>query len=1032
MFFIEERIRRVLEDLNNYTLKDTRDVLNYKYCEREGGASRGPLLEHQSWKNFSKTDRWGGRDKYFCFTTEITIPEEFKGKTVVYNIRTGRENDWDAINPQFLIYVNGEIRQGLDVNHRRVLLTYDAVPGEVYSIVLYAFSGMKEGLAELTSDISILNRDVERLYFDIKVAYDSALLLNKDDKDRIDLISGLNEAVNLLDLRKPFSDAFHDSVKKSIEYIDKHIYGKKNANKKFTAYCTGHTHIDVAWLWTLKQAREKAIRSFSTVLSLMEQYPDYVFMSTQPQLYQFIKEDYPEVYEKIKQRVREGRWEPEGAMWIEPDCNLISGESMVRQIMFGTRFFKKEFGVNSTIVWLPDVFGFSGAIPQILKKSGIECFMTTKLKWNETNIFPYDTFMWKGIDGSEILTYFTIHHGAFLGPKCVNEVWDAHKQKGLNSEVLVPFGYGDGGGGATSEMLENGERLLKGVAGCPEIRMAGMKDFVASLKSSIKGNRKLPKWVGELYFELHRGTYTSIAKNKRYNRKTEFLLQDSELMSVISSDTAGTVYPKDKINSCWETVLLNQFHDILPGSSIKEVYEESRQQYEQVIHTGKEILNHSVRAVSAKIDLKETSVVVFNQLSFMRSDLVLLDLPQGWQDIELLDNGHKVVHQITEDRKVLFYAENVPAKGYKVYSIRNAARSYVKNHETVYAGTGELDNRFFNIRLDSKGRMVSIYDKSCRREVLKPGEAGNVLQAFEDLPYANDAWDIAIYYQEKMWEIDDIVSIGTIERGPVRSSVRIKRRFLDSEIVQDILIYNDIPRIDFVSKVDWKEKGILLKAAFPVDVHADKATYDIQFGNIERATHWNTSWDYARFEVYGHKWADISEDGYGVSLMNDCKYGYDIKDGLMRITLLKSAFWPHTEADREKHEFTYLLYPHAGDWKTGGTVQMAYNLNCPMYAIVEEAHAGVMPQEYSFIGLDCENVIVDTIKKAEDSDDIIVRVFECYNRRTKVRASMHKEIERLAECDLMENETEVLSAHGNTFEFEIKPYEIKTFKLRFK
>jgi alpha-mannosidase len=990
------------------------------------------LINTEDWKTFERTDRWGGRDKYFCFATQVTIPEEFKGETIVYNVRTGREADWDAVNPQFLVYVNGEIKQGFDVNHRRVTLTYNAVPGDVYSIILYAFSGMKEGLAELTSDISILNRNVERLYFDIKVPYDSALLLNKDDKDRIDLINGLNDAINMLDLRKPFSDEFNDSVDKTIHYLQNNIYDLKNANKKFTAYCVGHTHIDVAWLWTLTQTREKAIRSFSTVLSLMDQYPDYIFMSTQPQLYKFIKEDYPEVYEKIRKRVKQGRWEPEGAMWIEPDCNLISGESFVRQIMFGSRFFEKEFGVKNTIVWLPDVFGFSGAMPQILKKSGIECFMTTKLKWNETNLFPYDTFMWKGIDGSEILTYFTIHHGAFLGPQCVNEVWSTHKQKGLNREVLVPFGYGDGGGGATNEMLENGERLKKGVAGCPKIEMAGMKDFVASLKSSVKGNKKLPKWVGELYFELHRGTYTSIAKNKRYNRKTEFLLQDVELMSVMAKDLAGLAYQQDEINGCWETVLLNQFHDILPGSSIKEVYEESQQQYQAVTHTGNEILKDSVKAVVKNIDLKESSIVVFNQLSFIRNDVVQFDIPRGWSGVEINDHARLCPSQATEDGKVLFYAENVPAKGFKVFTIRQTPQVANQNTDILNSGVCELDNRFFNIKFDKNGNMESIYDKSNSRDVLKPGETGNVLQAFEDLPYANDAWDIAIYYQEKMWEINDIVSIETIEKGPVRSTVRIKRKFLDSEIVQDIYLYNDVQRIDFVSRVDWKEKGILLKAAFPVDLHADKATYDIQFGNIERATHWNTSWDYSKFEVCAHKWADVSEDGYGVSLINDCKYGYDIKDGLMRITLLKSAFWPHTEADREKHEFTYSLYPHAGDWRVGGTVPMSYNLNCPMYATVEEAHSGSMSGEYSLISLDCENVIVDTIKKAEDSEDIIVRLFECYNRRSKVRASMHKVIERLAECDLMENETEVRHCEGSSFEFEIRPYEIRTFKLRLK
>jgi alpha-mannosidase len=578
MFFIEERIKRVLEELDRNICKHSIEITKYRFKEGSSIASNS-CFDTESWRVFERTDRWGGKDTHFLFSTEVEMPADFAGETVVYNIRTGREGDWDAINPQFLAYVNGKLKQGLDVNHRRVILTESAVPGDKYSIILQAYSGMKEGLVELTSDISILNRNVGKLYFDIKVPYDAVLLMNKEDKKRIDILNFLNEAINLLDLRKPFSDEFNHSVAEAGKYLEENIYSINNSNSNITAYCVGHTHIDVAWLWTLAQTREKAIRSFSTVLTLMEQYPDYIFMSSQPQLYKFIKEDYPEVYEEIKERIKQGRWEPEGAMWIEPDCNLISGESFVRQILFGCRFFEKEFGVKNKIVWLPDVFGFSASMPQILKKSGIECFITTKLKWNETNVMPYDTFMWRGIDGSEILTYFTIHHGAFLGPQSVNEVWESYKQKDLNNQVLVPFGFGDGGGGATSEMLENGERLLAGVPGCPQIKMAKMNDFVESLKSNVLKNKKLPKWVGELYFELHRGTYTSIARNKRYNRKSEFLLQDVEFMSVLAKCLAGKPYEQEKINSCWETVLLNQFHDILTGSSIKEVYDESQEQY---------------------------------------------------------------------------------------------------------------------------------------------------------------------------------------------------------------------------------------------------------------------------------------------------------------------------------------------------------------------------------------------------------------------------------------------------------------------
>lgn len=1034
MFFLSERIRAVLGELNNLILSDGKLLRNIKIKETNIRNIEALSEDKAEWKPFGSTCRWGGVDKHFWFKAEFQIPQCFQGKTVVCETKTGREGDWDAINPQFLVYLNEKIKQGLDVNHRSFIIADNANAGDVYSIMFHAYSGMKEGLVEFNSSIYVLNKDVQRLYYDIKVSYDAVLLLESQDKQRIDTINCLNEAINIIDLRKPLSDDFNESILAAEEYLRKKIYSKNNAQKGISAYCVGHTHIDVAWLWTLAQTREKAIRSFSTVLALMDRYPEYVFMSSQPQLYKFIKEDYPEVYEKIKEKVMAGRWEPEGAMWVEPDCNLISGESLVRQLMFGTRFFKKEFGVKNRIVWLPDTFGFSAALPQIFKKSGIECFITTKLKWNEYNIIPYDTFMWKGIDGSEILTYFTTQNGAFLGPQSITEVWKSHKQKDINNSVLVPFGYGDGGGGATYEMLENGQRLINGIAGCPEIKMGKMGDFVDSLKISISEAKRLPKWAGELYFEMHRGTYTSIARNKRYNRKSEILYQDVEFLSILGSKIANKPYPQNKINAGWETILLNQFHDILPGSAIKEVYDESRKQYLNIINSGKAMLNESMRDIAKSIKIDKKSIVVFNQLGYKRNDIVKIQMPDGWNNVAIFDPDDGIcTSQTVGGSKIIFYARNIPSKGYKVFEIRELKcdpSSMGSSQKDINISAEEMDNEFFNIKLDDSGNLTSIYDKVNDREVIKPGCKGNVLQAFEDLPYANDAWDIDIYYQEKMWEVDDLESIEIVENGPLRYTLKIIRKFMDSVIMQYLHIYRYIPRIDFESKIDWKEKHILLKTAFPVDIHTNHASYDIQFGNIDRPNHWNTSWDYAKFEVCAHKWADISEYGYGVSILNDCKYGHDIKDNLMRLTLIKSAVWPNIDADREMHEFTYSLYPHKGDWRGGGTVNMAYKLNYPMHAMIVDVHSGNLPDEFSLISLDCENVIAETVKKAEDSDDIIIRVYECYNMKSKVRAVFFKKIVKISECDLMENEISICKADSNTFIFEINPYEIKTFKLK--
>lgn len=1056
MFFIEERIKRIVEELGRYIYPDSEPVNSYKMKQGNFKGGEQPDLDTSTWEPFVPGNRWGGRNLHFWFRTEIQIPDRFDGKTVVYEVKTGREGDWDALNPQFLAYKNGKLVQGLDVNHREITLSESARTGEIYTIALLAYSGMKEGLVELNSKISVLDKEVEKLYYNIKVPLEIAALLDKEDKRKFDILNYLNEAINMLDLRKPFSTAFNNSVAETNRYLEGEFYGKYCGNEDVIAHCVGHTHIDVAWLWTLSQTREKTARSFSTVLNLMEQYPEYIFMSSQPQLYKFIKEDYPEVYEEIKKRVQEGKWEPEGAMWLEADCNVSSGESLVRQVLFGTRFFEKEFGVKNKILWLPDVFGYSAALPQILKKSGIQYFMTTKISWNEYNKLPYDTFMWRGIDGTEVLTHFittrdpgfrlnphvTTYNGNLI-PSQVIGAWKRYQQKDINNEVLISYGYGDGGGGPTKEMLENARRMEKGIPGCPKVKLGNSFDFFKKLEKTVSGKKRLPKWVGELYLEYHRGTYTSVARNKKFNRKSEILFQDVELLSTINSVAAGAPeYPQDSINHGWETILLNQFHDILPGSSIKEVYEDSREQYLEILKRGRELGYSAIGNIARSICLNDTSVVVFNQLSFERSDIVEFEMPQGYDCIEVYDlNGNEVASQVIDAgnkegqpcRKVVFFAENVPAKGYKAFILKKPAGSSSSTScKELQTSKTSLANKYFDIKLDQDSNIISIFDKVNRREILKAGSRANVLQAFEDKPHNHDAWDINIYYQEKMWEINDVENVEVIENGPVRACIEVKRRFLDSTLVQRIYAYNDIPRIDFATRIDWKEKQILLKAAFPVDIHADKATYEIQYGNVERPAHWNTSWDYARFEVCAHKWADLSEDDYGISLMNDCKYGHDIKDSEMRLTLLKSAVEPNVDADREVHEFTYSLYPHSGDWKKANTVQMAYSLNCPMYAKVEEAHEGSLPAQFSLVNLDRENVVIEVVKKAEDSEDIIVRLYECFNRRTAVNLTFFRELSGVWECDLMENNIIPVEAAGNSFKFEINPYEIKTFKLRVK
>ncbi len=1046
MNFNVDRIKKILSELETYIFPDCVPVEKYKMKKGNFSGGENPNLDLKGWVDFNSYDRWGGmeeKERHCWFRTEIAIPPQFDGRTVIYHVMTAEVGKWDLANPQLLVYVNGQVVQGLDVRHQEIILSQKAKAGEVYQIAMNSYCGIKGGLVDLKTSISGIDKNVEKLYYDLKVPLEVSELLDKDDKRKNDILRFLTTAVNKIDLRKPFSESFHQTIQNACGYLQLEFYEGFCRGADVTTLCVGHTHIDVAWLWTLAQTREKVARSFSTVLNLMKEYPEYIFMSSQPQLYQFLKEDYPDLYAQVKQRVAEGRWEPEGAMWVEADCNLISGESLVRQIMFGTRFFEREFGVKNKILWLPDVFGYSAALPQILKKSGIEYFMSTKLGWNDTNGLPYDSFMWRGLDGTEILTHFITaqsptfmptpfavsYNGRIDAPHVISS-WKKYQQKDLHNEVLMAFGYGDGGGGATRWMLENARRFEKGIPGCPVVKIGKSIDYFQRLEESVANNPKLPRWVGELYLEFHRGTYTSMARNKKYNRKSEFLFKDVELLSVIADKAAGSnQYPQEKLNRGWQTILLNQFHDIIPGSSIKQVYEDSQQQYMQVLGEGKEMLENALERIGKNIALNSTSLIVFNQLSYDRSDIAVFNLPEGYEQVEVLDKGQTELLQFS-GRQAVFFARDIPANGYKAFEIRKVQEVPALSVPVELSVSSEiLENRFFKIKLDTDANITSLYDKINQREVVQAGKRANVLQAFEDKPSDYDAWEISIFYEEKMWEVNDVISVNVIEEGPLRACLRVKKKFVDSEIIQDMVIYRDLPRIDFVNRIDWKEKQILLKTAFPVDVYANKATFEIQYGNLERTTHKNTSWDVARFEVCGHKWADLSEAGYGVSLLNDCKYGHDIHDSVMRLTLIKSAIDPNEDADREVHEFTYSLYPHEGNWRTGKTVDMAYSLNCPMYTRLEDVHDGALPANFSFIKVNKENVIVEVVKKAEDSDEIIVRLYECHGRRDHVKLEFFKVLNHVWECDLMENNAEEIEVQGSGFEFQIKPYEIKTFKL---
>ena len=1025
MYFIDKRIQVICDELRRERIRDRSAMgcWSYKkglFFRPEEADAAAASFEHFDCSSM----HWYGPDEHYWFRADLTVPESFAGRSVWMNIRTQIDEYDDGKNPQFLLFVDGEVTQGLDMNHREVRLLERARGGETFRIDLQAYTGTLYSEFNLLVELYWLDEEVDGLYYDLQVPLWAFSRMDEDDKTRLDIQTVLNDAVNLLDLRRPYSAEYYSGVAAARALLEERLYKAMGGHDDVVATCIGHTHIDVAWWWTVAQTREKVARSFATVLKLMDEYPEYRFMSSQCVLYDFLRQRYPEVYERVKARVAEGHWEPEGGMWLESDTNLTSGESLVRQFVHGKRFFKEEFGVDCRILWLPDVFGYSGALPQIMKRSGIDYFMTTKLAWNQIDKIPNDTFIWRGIDGSEVLThlittagigqdvkknFFTTYNG-LLHPDAIMGGWERYQNKEINNDILVAFGHGDGGGGPTREMLEVARRMERGVKGIPCVRQEFAGKYFRELEARVKDNPRLDTWEGELYFEYHRGTLTSMARNKRSNRKSELLLMDLELASVMAQDALA--YPAQEIDGMWKTVLLNQFHDILPGSSIHEVYEVTRREYAELAETAGTLLRERLRALAGK----GGAIAVFNTLGFERDDIVRLE---GVDCAALADDeGRTFPVQRTAEGAVA-YVRGLPPKGYKSLVPVSAGEAA----PSAFRLDGDtLTTPFYRVTLDENGHFSSIYDLEYDRETVQPGRRANLLRMFEDKPIYYDNWDIDDYYTEKSWDVDNLTKLEWTEMGPVRATLRLEYEIAGVTVAQDVRFYADSRRIDFETVVDWTLHQHLLKVEFPVAVHSDEATFDIQFGSLKRKVHKNTSWDKARFEYGGQKWMDFSEGHYGVALLNDCKYGHSVSNGVLSLTLIKSGIEPNPDADVEKHYFTYAIMPHGGGWREGGVVREGYKLNQPAYALAEAAEG----LSYSFASAEPANIVLETVKAAEDGSGTVLRLYECDDALTKASLRLPEGTKRAFKCNLLEEREEELEIDGGRAALTFKPFEIVT------
>ncbi|MBN2308173.1 MAG: alpha-mannosidase [Candidatus Hydrogenedentes bacterium] len=1002
----------------------------YSLCQPIGqleacitGLGKGPEpMPASGWKPFALHGRWGGFDQTTWFRMTASIPKAMKGAEVVALIRPGGES---------LAYVNGAPRQGLDPNHDEVLLTHKARGGERFALALESVPSVRfdEYHYFERADLAVKNPLAWEFYWDCTAVFEVLEQLEADYAPRRQLLELLNSVVKSVDLQHRGEESYFDSIRKAQRRLQRGLKAFETSQGLGTLAIMGQSHIDTAWLWPLRETHRKCGRTFSTVLALLDRYPDFTFMCSQAVQYEWVKKDYPALYRRIKRLVKEGRWEPVGAMWVESDCNVPSGEALVRQLLYGNRFFRKEFGIHSRTVWLPDSFGYTWALPQILKKAQVDTFVTTKISWSRFTEFPYSLFQWEGADGSRVRGMMPpLNYNGSMTVRDAIAQWKAFKQKERVDEVPYPVGYGDGGGGPTAAMVERAKRLGN-IVGIPKCRLSRFQDSVDRMAAQCDLS-ELPVWNGELYLELHRGCQTTQARTKRNNRKSESLLRDAELIASLALSHGARCNQK-ALEEAWKIVLTNQFHDILPGSSITEVYRDTDRDYARAQERAAGVRDAAAAYLAGRIDTAGpgTPVVVFNTLSWVRTDVVEAEvsLPKGSFHV-LAPSGEPVPHQRLGKDRILFEAQSVPPLGYAVYRVvagRNAAAA-----GALAANSSGMENDCLRITFDKAGRLARVYDKVEGRDVLAEGQRGNVLQLFEDRPAGNDAWDIDCNFEERMWEPAPADSIEVVESGPVRAVVRIVRRTERSTITQDVTLYAGSPRVDFVTTVDWQEKRVLMKAAFPVAVRSSRATYEIQFATIERTTHRNTAHDRAQFEVAGQRWADLSEGDYGVALLNDCKYGYDVKDNVLRLSLLRSPIEPDPTADEGEHHFTYALYPHAWDWRNGA-VQQGAELNAPLIAMPAAASRGPLPAAGAFASVDVDHVVVDTVKKHEDSDALIVRCYEAYGQRGAVTLTFGRQPARVTECDLMEENDTAVTLAGSSVKFTVTPYEIRTFKVTF-
>ena len=869
-------------------------------------------------------------------------------------------------------------------------------------------------------------------------------------------------AVDLDALRAANQPSFDASLQKAHGILQE----LKPSLQETQVRLTGNAHIDAAWLWPWTETVDVVRRTFGTALQLMHEYPGYTYTQSAAAYNQWMVEKYPDLHQQIVDRVKEGRWEMVGGMWVEPDLNMPDGESLVRQLLIGKRYFKEKFGVDVRIGWNPDSFGYNWQLPQIYKRSGIDYFVTQKMAWNDTNPLPLKLFWWQSPDGSRVLTYFPHDYVNEIDPVRIStDIASARKLNPGAPEMMHLFGIGDHGGGPTRSMLDSGLHWTSTDRVMPRMNFGTAQSFFSDIEGKLdsshapiwnyksiangdthlpmppEGKASLPVWNDELYFEYHRGVMTTQANHKRNMRKSEEELIDAEKYSSLAW-LSGTPYPQERLTEGWQKALFNQFHDLAAGSGIGILYKDSQRDFDQVRWSTGEVTDTALRDIFAQVNTNSPNggvpVAVVNPLAWSRTDLATIDvqLPKAPKvGPSLVDpEGKPRLTQVlskndaTHSYRLLVEAENVPSLGYQVLRVLPDGKP---GQSDLKASGLTLENSRLRVVVDPQtGCISSLYDKSAKFESIAAGGCGNQLQAFKDTPKDYDAWNIDADFEKEVTTLDKVDSVRLTETGPLRATIRVTRSWQKSKFVQDISLYAALARVDVANYIDWHETHVLLKAAFPLAASGPKATYEIPYGSIERPTTRNNSWEAAKFEVPALRWADMGDGSHGFSLINESKYGYDGKGNVLRLSLLRSPTWPDPEADRGHHEFGYSLYPHSGDWKTALTVRHGYEFNYPLRAFQVEAHEGHLPAQNSFVEVNGDNVILTALKKAEDSDALLLRMYEWAGKDAAVQIRVPEGMTTATLTNLQElAEGDSLPVTGNQLTVPVHPYQIVSLRV---